>query len=199
GRGNRGFCNKERHGCFCHQVEEVNEGPSAYPISEGSEDVPAPPMPSRLVSSTSSGLLKLAQMAHDHIAQLVKLAKAIPPMIQYAIKIAMKPVMEKLGSLSARVDVLENESPDDWYVRDSPSGDATTIEMHEDEHPHNEVSYSMDDAHQDDPYWVAPIYSYHQGRTLLDRWVVASPYNPFALPPDLLMPSMADIVVQHFS
>ncbi|MCD7469985.1 hypothetical protein HAX54_009488 [Datura stramonium] len=58
--------------------KKLDMGPSASPISEGSEDVHAPPLPSLPTSSTSSGLLKLAQMAHYHNARLVKLAKLIP-------------------------------------------------------------------------------------------------------------------------
>ncbi|MCE3049659.1 hypothetical protein HAX54_045482 [Datura stramonium] len=42
-------------------------------------------------------------------AQSVKLANSIHPMIQYAIKTTMKPVVEKLGSFCAWVDVLEDE------------------------------------------------------------------------------------------
>ncbi|MCD9560627.1 hypothetical protein HAX54_019344, partial [Datura stramonium] len=43
------------------------------------------------VSSMSSGILKLAHMAHDHNDQLDKIAKVIPPMIQHAIgEAAMK-------------------------------------------------------------------------------------------------------------
>ncbi|MCE3051270.1 hypothetical protein HAX54_049307, partial [Datura stramonium] len=74
-----------------------------------SGDASIPPIADRHVSSPASGLLKMAQVAHSHNAQLLKLAKTIPPMIQQAIKKAMKPMVDKLGSLCAGVDVLEGE------------------------------------------------------------------------------------------
>ncbi|MCE3051313.1 hypothetical protein HAX54_049416 [Datura stramonium] len=53
--------------------------------------------------------IKMAQMPYAYNAQILKIAKAIPPTIQYAIKISMNPVVEKSRSLCARVDVLEEE------------------------------------------------------------------------------------------
>ncbi|MCE3215590.1 hypothetical protein HAX54_002881, partial [Datura stramonium] len=50
-----------------------------------------------------------------------------------------------------------------------------------------------------DPYRVAPIYSYHDARTLPDRWVVTLPSDPLVLPSDPLMPSVADIAKKNFS
>ncbi|MCD9642624.1 hypothetical protein HAX54_029509, partial [Datura stramonium] len=61
-------------------------------------------MTDRHAYELASGILKMAQMAHAYNAQLVKLAKVIPPMIQQAIKKAMKLVVDKLGSLCARVN-----------------------------------------------------------------------------------------------
>ncbi|MCD7458226.1 hypothetical protein HAX54_037589 [Datura stramonium] len=48
-------------------------------------------------------------MDHDHNAQLVNISRTIPPMIQHAIKMVMKRVVVKLGSLYARVDMLEGK------------------------------------------------------------------------------------------
>ncbi|MCD9639884.1 hypothetical protein HAX54_024796 [Datura stramonium] len=48
-------------------------------------------------------------------AQLVKIAKAIPTMIQHAINIAMKHMVEKLSNLSGRVDILVEEV-DAWRM-----------------------------------------------------------------------------------
>ncbi|MCD7466296.1 hypothetical protein HAX54_002866 [Datura stramonium] len=107
-------------------------------------------------------------MSWDHNAQLVRIAKDISSMIQHAIKTTMKPVVEKLESLCARVDVLEDDvvvlrkeidrkkamvlpirvnlnilavvadspiversPPDDWCIKYSLSGGATTEEIQE--------------------------------------------------------------------
>ncbi|MCD9638365.1 hypothetical protein HAX54_022265 [Datura stramonium] len=70
-------------------------GISASPTPEVSSNTQAPPLPPRNVSTMTRGLLKLAHMAYDHNAQLFKLAKIIPSMIQHAIKVVMKPVVEK--------------------------------------------------------------------------------------------------------
>ncbi|MCE3051833.1 hypothetical protein HAX54_050934 [Datura stramonium] len=60
-------------------------------------------------TTTPPNLLKLAQMAQVHKSQLMKLAKAIPSMIQQAIKKAMQPARDKLKGLCTTVKVLENE------------------------------------------------------------------------------------------
>ncbi|MCE3050101.1 hypothetical protein HAX54_046466, partial [Datura stramonium] len=48
-------------------------------------------------------------MAQVHESQIMKLAKAIPSMIQQTIKKAMQTAREKLRGLCAIVEVLENE------------------------------------------------------------------------------------------
>ncbi|MCD9643760.1 hypothetical protein HAX54_031431 [Datura stramonium] len=53
--------------------------------------------------------LKIAQRAQVHESQLVKLAKAIPSMIQLSIKKAMQPAKDKLKSLCSTVEVLDSE------------------------------------------------------------------------------------------
>ncbi|MCD7470521.1 hypothetical protein HAX54_010449, partial [Datura stramonium] len=45
-----------------------------------------------------------------HENQLVRLSKAIPSMIQSALKKALQPVMDKLTHLGSKVDVLESEA-----------------------------------------------------------------------------------------
>ncbi|MCD7460176.1 hypothetical protein HAX54_043002 [Datura stramonium] len=47
--------------------------------------------------------------AQEHESQILKLAKAIPSMIQQAIKKAMQPARNKLRGLCATVEILENE------------------------------------------------------------------------------------------
>ncbi|MCD9640660.1 hypothetical protein HAX54_026108 [Datura stramonium] len=58
---------------------------------------------------TPPNLLKVAQRAQIHEIQLVKLAKAIPSMIQLAIKKSMHPTRDKLKSLCSTFEVLESE------------------------------------------------------------------------------------------
>ncbi|MCD9560543.1 hypothetical protein HAX54_019240 [Datura stramonium] len=58
---------------------------------------------------TPPDLLKIAQRAQVHESQLVKLAKAIPSMIQIAIKKAMQPAKDKLKSLCSTVEVLKSK------------------------------------------------------------------------------------------
>ncbi|MCD9643846.1 hypothetical protein HAX54_031698 [Datura stramonium] len=67
------------------------------------------PQADRVNSSLPTGLLTMAQMARAHNSQLLKLAKTIPPIIKKAIKKAMQPIVEKLGCLHAKVEVLEKE------------------------------------------------------------------------------------------
>ncbi|MCE3051546.1 hypothetical protein HAX54_050120, partial [Datura stramonium] len=62
------------------------------------------------------GLLKMAQMARSHNAQLLKLAKSNPPMIQQAIKKAMKPMVDKLGVVENAPPVENRSLPDDWCL-----------------------------------------------------------------------------------
>ncbi|MCD7460648.1 hypothetical protein HAX54_044045, partial [Datura stramonium] len=88
---------------------KLNSRPSDPLSTEMSRDAPVSPMANRQVSPQASGIFKMAQMARAHNAQLLKLSKDIPPMIQKAIKMAMQPVVDKLGSLCARVDMLEEE------------------------------------------------------------------------------------------
>ncbi|MCE5166381.1 hypothetical protein HAX54_018183 [Datura stramonium] len=73
----------------------------------------------------------------------------------------MKPLVKKLSSLCARVDVLESPL-DDWFVGSSPSEIAAVAEGQDGEPPRVEVPPTMDVAHQGDPYWVAPIHLYHE-------------------------------------
>ncbi|MCE3215530.1 hypothetical protein HAX54_002738 [Datura stramonium] len=58
---------------------------------------------------TPPDFLKVAQRAQVHESQLVKLAKAIPSMIQLSIKKAMKPAKYILKRLCSIVEVLESE------------------------------------------------------------------------------------------
>ncbi|MCD9640906.1 hypothetical protein HAX54_026641 [Datura stramonium] len=60
-------------------------------------------------TTTPPDLLKLAQMDQVHESQLMKLAKAIPSMIQQVIKKAMQPARDKLKGFCTTVVVLENE------------------------------------------------------------------------------------------
>ncbi|MCE0482239.1 hypothetical protein HAX54_040807 [Datura stramonium] len=83
---------------------------------------------------------------------------------------------------------------------------SSSIDVRESEPPHVEVPPSTEVVHLEDQYRVAPIYSYHEVMTLLDRWIVTMPGEPLALPPNLLMPSMKDIasraidgLVLHFN
>ncbi|MCD7467284.1 hypothetical protein HAX54_004624 [Datura stramonium] len=153
--------------------------------------------------------------------------------LQVAIKKAMKPVVDKLGSLYSRVDVLEVEvasikeelnrwkemtppidvdlniptegpsPPNDWCIGYSPPKGVAARVVQVDDPPHNEVprtmSRTMDDGRHDDPYRVALISSYHEARTLPDRWVMTSPNEPLVFPPDPLMSSTVDIASWHFS
>ncbi|MCD7458758.1 hypothetical protein HAX54_039059 [Datura stramonium] len=65
--------------------------------------------PATAPTTTPPDLVKLEQMAQVHESQLIKLAKAIPYMIQQAIKKAMQPARDKLKGLYTAVEVLENE------------------------------------------------------------------------------------------
>ncbi|MCD7455209.1 hypothetical protein HAX54_027421 [Datura stramonium] len=58
-------------------------------------------------SSPPPDLLNIAQRAKMHENQLLRLAKALPSMIQGAIKKALQPAKDKLASLFSTVDVLE--------------------------------------------------------------------------------------------
>ncbi|MCE0481254.1 hypothetical protein HAX54_038849, partial [Datura stramonium] len=60
-------------------------------------------------SHTPSDFLNIAQRTKMHESQLVRLAKAIPSMIQLAIKKAFQPTKDKLTGLCSTVDVLERE------------------------------------------------------------------------------------------
>ncbi|MCD7459304.1 hypothetical protein HAX54_040583, partial [Datura stramonium] len=81
---------------------------------------PPPPLVSSTTSTTQyhlatnlaptpPDLLKVAKRAQVHESQLVKLAKAIPFMIQTAIKKSMKPIKDKLKSLCSTIEVLERK------------------------------------------------------------------------------------------
>ncbi|MCE0482281.1 hypothetical protein HAX54_040944 [Datura stramonium] len=148
-------------------------------IPEASEDAPVLHLPARLVSSPVRGVLKLAQLAHDDNAQLVKISKAIPLIIQHAIKATMKPVIEKLRRLCAQVDVLEVD------------------EMYEKEQSRGEVTHMRDDIHPVSLWGVPPKYSLYDSRILPNRWVVIGLHSPLELPPEPLMPSVVDISSGH--
>ncbi|MCD7469986.1 hypothetical protein HAX54_009489 [Datura stramonium] len=115
-------------------------------------------------------------------------------------------MVDKLGSLCARVDV-----PEDEVVAFREEIDrrreiilpiaclAVQREIEDSEQPHDEVLPIMDASNQGDPYWVPSIYSYHEARTLPNRWVVSTLHSPLALLPDTLMSSVTDITSRHFS
>ncbi|MCE0481168.1 hypothetical protein HAX54_038667 [Datura stramonium] len=63
----------------------------------------------RVHNSPPHDLLNIAKRAKMHENQLVRLAKAIPSMIQSAIKKALQPAKDKLTSLCSTVDVLESK------------------------------------------------------------------------------------------
>ncbi|MCD7462549.1 hypothetical protein HAX54_048751 [Datura stramonium] len=181
--------------------------------------------------ATGKCLLKLAQIARAHNAQLLKLDKAIPPMIQQAIKIAMNQVVDKLGSLCAQYEVAfirkeiyrrkdmippmdinlnipirepdttvaERSLLDDWCTGYNPSKGTTVGLVQEGKPPHEKVPPTMEVSPHSDPSRVAPIYSYHEARTLLNRLVATSPSDPLVLPPDPLMPSVVGIAKKYFS
>ncbi|MCD9641169.1 hypothetical protein HAX54_027115 [Datura stramonium] len=77
-------------------------GMSDSHIAEVLQDCPISRVPTRPASSSMSGILKFARITRDNNAQLVKQDKDIHPMIQNSIKMAMKIVVEMLGSLCAR-------------------------------------------------------------------------------------------------
>ncbi|MCD9637833.1 hypothetical protein HAX54_021340 [Datura stramonium] len=82
--------------------------------AKGTENRTPPPlyMPSNTPVGqfqAAADFLKLGQMVQVHESQLMKLSKAIPSMIQQAIKKAMQPAREKLKGLCTTVEVLENK------------------------------------------------------------------------------------------
>ncbi|MCD7459764.1 hypothetical protein HAX54_041881 [Datura stramonium] len=88
---------------------KLTSGQSDSLPTERTKDIHVSPTIDGHVSPRAYDLLKMAQMDCANNAQIFKLARAIPPMIQSSIKTKMKPVVEKLSSLCARVDVLEVE------------------------------------------------------------------------------------------
>ncbi|MCE3050520.1 hypothetical protein HAX54_047414 [Datura stramonium] len=83
----------------------------SYEVAKGTENKTPPPpfVPSNTPASqfqavaapttTPPDLLKLVEIAQVHESQLMKLAKAIPSLIQQAIKNAMQPARDKLNGL----------------------------------------------------------------------------------------------------
>ncbi|MCE3214900.1 hypothetical protein HAX54_000236 [Datura stramonium] len=65
--------------------------------------------PAVVPAPTPLDFLKIAQRAQVHESQLMKLSKAIPSMIQTAIKKAMQPTKDKLKSLCSTIEVLQSE------------------------------------------------------------------------------------------
>ncbi|MCD9559716.1 hypothetical protein HAX54_017888, partial [Datura stramonium] len=65
--------------------------------------------PTAVPTPTPPDFHKIEQRAQVHESQLMKLAKAIPSMIQNSIKNAMQPAKDKLKSLCSTVEVLESE------------------------------------------------------------------------------------------
>ncbi|MCD9641081.1 hypothetical protein HAX54_026953 [Datura stramonium] len=138
-------------------------------------------------------------MAQALESQIVKLSKAIPAMIQQSIKKAMQPARDKLRGLCATVEPKAPKSPpDDWWV-----GYASVLEMVSDE----EIYHSrpppppMLFVREIDPSWKpggVDTTSYHDLRTLLDKWVVPGPRKPLELPPNPLMSIAAEITSWHF-
>ncbi|MCD9638175.1 hypothetical protein HAX54_021951 [Datura stramonium] len=136
----------------------------------------------------------------------LKLASSLsaPPLIETLGDASVSPladkptspqlVVEKLGSLGAQVEVLEEEVASMWEEMDiqNPSKVAAIREVHYGEPP-SDKGLPNKDFHHDDSYWEPPIYSYHEDRTLLDKWVVTSPHGSLALPLDPLMSSLTDI------
>ncbi|MCD7464627.1 hypothetical protein HAX54_053146 [Datura stramonium] len=70
---------------------------------------------------------------------------------------------------------------------------APTAKFQDSEPPRVEVPPSTDADHLDNPYRVFTIYSYHEARTLPDRWIVTSTSEALLLPPNPLMSCLKDI------
>ncbi|MCD7452453.1 hypothetical protein HAX54_016627 [Datura stramonium] len=66
--------------------------------------------PTIVHAPTPSDFLNIAQRAQEHESRVLNLAKAIPSMIQNAIKKVLQPAKDKLKSLCSTVEVLENEA-----------------------------------------------------------------------------------------
>ncbi|MCD9637821.1 hypothetical protein HAX54_021325 [Datura stramonium] len=79
------------------------------PPSASTHTVAAPLHTDEFHSSTPPDFLNIAQRDKIHESQLVQLAKAIPSMIQIAIKKVLQPAKDKLTSLCSTIDVLESE------------------------------------------------------------------------------------------
>ncbi|MCE3050849.1 hypothetical protein HAX54_048288, partial [Datura stramonium] len=95
--------------------------------------------------------------------------------------------------------VVASSPSDDWCLGYIPTENAPAIDVREREPLHVQVLPSIEASHLEDPYRVAPIYSYYEARTLLDRWIMTVPGEPLALPPNPLIPSVKDIASRYFS
>ncbi|MCD7446157.1 hypothetical protein HAX54_045214 [Datura stramonium] len=89
--------------------------------------------------------------------------------------------------------VVASSPLDDWCMGYNPIKNAPVVEIQDSEPSRVEVPPPMDAAHLHDPCWVALIYSYHEVRTLPNRWVVTLPGEPLVLPPGPLMPFVEDM------
>ncbi|MCD9638847.1 hypothetical protein HAX54_023007, partial [Datura stramonium] len=83
-------------------TENKTQPPPSMPSSTTGGQFQAVEVP----TSTPTDFLIIAQMAQAHESHIVKLAKAIPSMIQQAIKKDMQPTRDKYRGLCATVKVL---------------------------------------------------------------------------------------------
>ncbi|MCD7462349.1 hypothetical protein HAX54_048307 [Datura stramonium] len=151
-------------------------------------------------------LLNIAQRENMHENQFVRLAKAIPSMIQSALKKALQPAKDMLTHLCSKVDVLENleavppqgeaprSPPDDWWL--GYHNNANFMSDEEELHHSPPPPFQMHSVYDVDPSWAlggVATTSYHELRTLPGRWIAPGPGLPITLPPDPMQPTTEDI------
>ncbi|MCD7469291.1 hypothetical protein HAX54_008222 [Datura stramonium] len=129
---------------------------SYYPNADDSQNSPPPE------------LLNIAQRAKMHENQLLRLAKAIPTMIQSAFKKALLTVKDNLTHLCSKVDVLESgattcrstqKSPDDWWVGDH--SDSDIISNEENAYHNPPLPPPMHSVYDVNPSWAPGEWQQH--------------------------------------
>ncbi|MCE0480842.1 hypothetical protein HAX54_037994 [Datura stramonium] len=156
-------------------------------------------------ATTPHDLLKIAQMTQLHQSQIVKLAKAIPSMIQQAIKKAMQPARDKLRGLCTIVEVLENEvitlrKDVATLTTPPPTSNPTPPEPAAIYHSRPPPPLILT-LHEVDPSCKpsgVDTTSYHELLTLPNKWVIRGLGKSLKIPPDPLMSTAAEIDSCHF-
>ncbi|MCD9644876.1 hypothetical protein HAX54_033400 [Datura stramonium] len=106
--------------------------------------------------------------AQEHILKHKGRVNMMPCLSSMEIMTSMD-IDLKIPAAGSNSPVADRSPPSDLCVWYSSFEGLVAGEVQDGKSPHDEVLPTRDATHHSDPYWVTPVYSYHEARTLPDK------------------------------